>query len=171
MLTSNGLEELCGEILNTKCDSSFKPQHIPDILQKPRMFIEPKKSVNSKVYAFIYDLNVCYKEIYNGVSCKALPPVETLIDEETYAIIQWETSLFTFGKKKRIICTNIETSVITSVPDIPVERENYAVVIHDNNIYILGGEKVVTSYRYEAVNMYHKYVEFFLTIKIKSNLY
>lgn len=153
MLTSNGLHELCGDILNKKCDPHFKLQHIPDNFQKSRTAIDSIQSLNlkvsSKIYAFIWQSNELYKEIYDGVSWKAHPPVKIPIGEEIYAIAQWKTSLFVFGQSKRVVCMDMNTSVITSVPDIPEEREDYAVVIHDNNIYLIGGTQKMT-YHYNS---------------------
>lgn len=155
-MTSNGLAELCGDVLNVKCNSRFKPQHIAEHLLRPRTVVESGKTSQTKLYAFISDSYMIHKEIYDGSNWKALQSVKIPINEEVYAIVQWQTSLYIFGASKRVVCMDIESSEITSVPDIPTEHINYAVTVHNDNIYVMGG-KVKIQKQNEICLIYYDY--------------
>lgn len=140
LLISIDLQDLCIEILNFKYDSSIKPKLIPEYLLLPRN----SSQIQSDLVAFQIEQNssTLYKSTYNYSLWQGSRPIDVQMTD-IYTMVEWNHYLFVFNETGQIVCIDMNTLVVNSIPDIPKRRKKYAVVVHDDCIYVVGGTEPI----------------------------
>lgn len=159
---SIGLDDLCEEILSIKYNPLIEAKLIPASLLIPRNVKKPTENHNIETFAFLYEweTSTLHREVYSNSEWKALHSIELPIPDQIYAIVKWQNFWFVFGENGRVICMDMFSNTITSVPDIPGPREDYAVAIHNDCIYVVGGILVSG----ELAHVIEKYVDSYIFI-------
>lgn len=144
---SLGLQELYVEVLNFKYDANNKPKSIPEHLLLPRN----SSQIQSNLIAFLVENGglTLYKATFNNAFQQESEPINLQMGN-IYAMVNWKTCWYVFNETGQIVCIDVISLVVTSIPDVPKPLKGYAVVVHNDCIYVV------------AVNLEHRKSETYI---------
>lgn len=139
-MLSNNMESLYKDIENNKLGKHKELTAVQRYLLKPRSALISQ--ADTLIFAFIYDPNspgTLARERYSKIekSWAIVDNIEIPVEGSPYAMIQSRNSWYLFDQSGRILCIDMLSLAVTFITT--VSRRNYAVAIHNDNIYVVAG--------------------------------
>lgn len=135
---SVGLRNVFTEILEYKFDPNIKTTLLAEY-----SFQQRKRIPSGSLLAFITEENSdhLYIENFDDTHKKwnLLPPVTLPFDGPIKSVAFWRKFYFIYGKNGNVGCVDKKTLQTNLLPNMRTIRENGAMIIHNDYIYVMGG--------------------------------
>lgn len=156
VFTSLDMKNTFAEILEYKFNPNRKLPLLAELSLKPR-----KKTPGGSVLAFVSEENSkrLYIENFDEKQkrCNLLPTLTLPFVGLIKSAALWQDFYFVYGNNGNIVCVNKKTLRMSLLPNMTTIRENGAMVVHDDFIYIIGGYKMNYRFSTNCVERWESY--------------
>lgn len=116
---------------------------------KPIWHMEPRKlkatrpSPQPQIVALIPEstLPIVHRELFNSSKGSWEAFEDIAVGKSIRSIVQWQHSYLCAHEQGRICCFDMKFTVSMMFSKMPTSRENCALLLHQNSLYVLGGNE------------------------------